>query len=250
MVYHVLNGDALKDKFPEHILGERIVLRECLVDGPVREENLEALYNLRAEYLDSDDPNAISYKKDVVPELNKLRAIEKGAQVYLWFEEDLFCQVNLWFAIYILKQYTEEIQMYLVLPFPDAMYGFGSLSQIELEQAFSDKIDITTYSDWSELWPAYQNHDIHKLDTIGEKYVNQFPFLLKSIQAHKDRKLFSKEPGRPEQTLLQIVKDLNNPGFGPVFREFCKREAVYGFGDIQVKRLYDSVLMSDFQEGE
>ncbi|MGA1465893.1 MAG: hypothetical protein ACO363_09195, partial [Balneolaceae bacterium] len=30
--------------------------------------------------------------------------------------------------------------------------------------------------------------------------------------------------------------------FGAVFREFQRREAIYGFGDLQVKRLFDAVM--------
>lgn len=33
--FHILNGDALKSQFPEQILGEKIIARECLVDGSV-----------------------------------------------------------------------------------------------------------------------------------------------------------------------------------------------------------------------
>ena len=38
--FHILNGDALKSQFPERILGEIIVARECLVDGPVEGHRL------------------------------------------------------------------------------------------------------------------------------------------------------------------------------------------------------------------
>jgi hypothetical protein len=30
--------------------------------------------------------------------------------------------------------------------------------------------------------------------------------------------------------------------FGTVFQEFCKRESIYGFGDLQVKRIFDEVV--------
>ena len=35
MVYHILNGDALKEQLPT-LSGEVIVFRECLVEGPVK----------------------------------------------------------------------------------------------------------------------------------------------------------------------------------------------------------------------
>ena len=49
--YHVLNGDALSAQFPEGIEGERIVARECLVDGPVGGKDLDAFFQTRAAFL-------------------------------------------------------------------------------------------------------------------------------------------------------------------------------------------------------
>ena len=39
--FHVLNGDALKEQFPPTITGDIIVIRECLVDGPVTGNNVD-----------------------------------------------------------------------------------------------------------------------------------------------------------------------------------------------------------------
>lgn len=44
------------------------------------------------------------------------------------------------------------------------------------------------------------------------------------------------------QALQQIIDELGTEEFTLVFREFCKREGIYGFGDLQVKRLYDELL--------
>lgn len=33
--YHILNGTALKEQFPKQIPGERIIAKECMVDGSV-----------------------------------------------------------------------------------------------------------------------------------------------------------------------------------------------------------------------
>jgi hypothetical protein len=48
---HILNGDALLFKFPSSIPGEKIVFRECLVDGPVDFDSFEALILGRSKYL-------------------------------------------------------------------------------------------------------------------------------------------------------------------------------------------------------
>jgi hypothetical protein len=37
------------------------------------------------------------------------------------------------------------------------------------------------------------------------------------------------------------MEDLETDEFGPVFKEFNKRESIYGFGDLQVKRIFDEI---------
>ena len=39
-IYHILNGDSLKNQFPKSISGELIVARECLVDGNIQGEDI------------------------------------------------------------------------------------------------------------------------------------------------------------------------------------------------------------------
>jgi len=46
---------------------------------------------------------------------------------------------------------------------------------------------------------------------------------------------------RPVQSLKEIKEELKTDDFGIIFREFSKREAIYGFGDLQVKRLLDEL---------
>jgi len=47
--------------------------------------------------------------------------------------------------------------------------------------------------------------------------------------------------GRPSQSLIRIINELNTVEFEPIFREFSKREDIYGFGDLQVKRLFNEI---------
>jgi hypothetical protein len=69
----------------------------------------------------------------------------------------------------------------------------------------------------------------------------QYPFILTAVKAHTDRIPTEGNLGRPSQSLIQIMKELETDEFEPVFKEFSKRESIYGFGDLQVKRLFDEV---------
>ena len=48
--YHILNGDALKEKFPEDLKGEIVVARECMVVGNVKGSTLEEVFQSRAQF--------------------------------------------------------------------------------------------------------------------------------------------------------------------------------------------------------
>ena len=43
------------------------------------------------------------------------------------------------------------------------------------------------------------------------------------------------------KSLKQIISELKTHEFDPVFKEFCQREAIYGLGDLQVKRMFDKI---------
>jgi hypothetical protein len=66
------------------------------------------------------------YKNKVLTEFEKLQRIDSTDEVYLWFEDDLFCQCNMWFAVDYLYQWSQP-KMYRVFPEADAQNwkGFG-----------------------------------------------------------------------------------------------------------------------------
>ncbi|MFT6732949.1 MAG: hypothetical protein ACJAS9_001134 [Polaribacter sp.] len=243
--FHILNGSTLKKQFPKQIIGDLIVTNECLVDGNVLGENLTVLYNNRAKYLSESYGGTIqSYFEKVITEFNKIQELPIDAEINLWFEEDLFCQVNFWFVLYLIKQQTDIRRVYLVLPNKENRYGFGGMNNESLIESFSHKIQITE-SDFNKLsgfWELYQRNDITNLQKKSEKLNIKYPFLLPAIKAHSDRTSEDGLLGRPEQTIVNIMKELQTEDFPIVFGEFCKREAIYGFGDLQVKQLFDNVI--------
>jgi len=61
------------------------------------------------------------------------------------------------------------------------------------------------------------------------------------IQAHIDRFPTNNELGRPQQRLLAIKDQLKTNDFGQIFQQFSKEEGIYGFGDSQVKAMFDEL---------
>ena len=93
---HILNGDSLKEQFPDELQGELIVARECLADGNVEGKNLDDLYKTKAQFIRKyyGDFTPDNYYKKTVSEFEKIQTIPPDSDINLWFEDVLFCQVK------------------------------------------------------------------------------------------------------------------------------------------------------------
>lgn len=246
-VYHILNGDALKDRFPASIQGDLIVARECLVDGDVHGKNLNELFDNRARFISQTygDYSKMDYKQETVSEFEKILSIPAQSVIYLWFEDDLFCQVNFWFVAYLLSNHTSINSAMLVRPKTHNLYGFGGLSAEELIDIYHTPLALKDLSQVSQLWVHYQSGDNEKLLEAAHAIEDLYPFILPAVQAQLDRLPKEDYPGRPMQSIMEIRSELNTTNFGAVFQEFNKRESIYGFGDLQVKRMFDQILRNE-----
>jgi hypothetical protein len=244
-IFHILNGDCLEEQFPQEINGELIVARECLMEGDVSGHSLEEFCKNRAAYLSKKYPeNTANYFLEVAPEFVKIKNIPTGATINLWFEEDLFCQVNMWFCAFLIKDKSAEYEINLVRPFTIDWRGFGALSPAELIQAYNVKKPLNTGAIelLADCWEAFKNDDLKLLKKLSFRDLTNFPLLPEVVQAHCDRFADDGKLGRPERVLLKIIKEYNTQQFVDVFRIFSKKEGIYGFGDLQVKSIFDHVL--------
>ena len=243
--YHILNGDCLKEQFPKELIGELLIARECLVEGDVTGETLEEFWKNRATYIFRKRPeNKPDYYSKTVSEFEKIINIPAGSEINLWFEEDLFCQVNLWFCIHLLKNKINDCKINLIRPFAINRRGFGALSEEELIQAYRVKKHLNKNAIilLSECWVAFKTHDLKLLKKLSFRDLDNFPVLPEVALAHADRFAEKGKLGRPERVLLKIIKEYKTRKFGEVFRLFSKKAGIYGFGDLQVKTIYENVI--------
>lgn len=242
---HILNGDALLGQFPGQLSGDKIVMRECFMDGELHGKSLSDFYKTRINFLNKyfhvNCENR--YYSEIVTEFEKIQQL-KDSEVNLWFEDDLFCQVNMWFIISLLHNKAYDGTIYLVRPNAGNAYNFGAMHTSELLAAYKNRtpIDTNEIKVLADLWYYFKAKDNTKLRVAAKELHQQFPFLLPAVEAHLQRNLENTNPGRPEETLKQIISELKTTDFAPVFREFCKREAIYGFGDLQVKKMLETLL--------
>lgn len=238
MKIHILSGDSLFEPFKQtNIEGEILVCRECLVDGDLKADNLDDFWNIRENYLGNSSQKSDNfYKEKVKAEFEKLVANADGSEINLWFEYELFCQVNFWFCLSLLSQKDAEI--YVVYPKlndkKDIWKGFAFLSNEDLKASFENRIKLSKEDVLigSKLWEAFQNKDFATLENLSQKESDAFPTLKEVGQAACEIET------RPQKSLKRII-DNGVTEFGKAFQEFNEVEAIYGFGDLQVKNIYD-----------
>jgi hypothetical protein len=240
--YHILNGDSLKEQFPENIQGDIIVARECLVDGNVNGKDLDQLFASRARFISRNyGGTEQDYYEKTVPEFQKIKRIDNDSDINLWFEDDLFCQVNFWFVVHLIANKIHNNTIYLIRPKLHNQYGFGGLNHYDLTSLYENRFVLIELDKIASLWESYQNNDTEKLVSVARELEPTYPFILLAVEAHIERKSTHETMGRPSQSLITIMQELGTEEFGPVFKEFNKRESIYGFGDLQVKRLFDEI---------
>lgn len=247
MIYNILNGDSLAYSFPDtKIEGDVIVVREALIDGDLSGDNVHDLWQSRAKYMGLAETE---YHSKVVKELEKIRNAPDNSAFNLWFEYDLFCQVNMWFVISIIsslpikKKVFAVYTSYLDKTSKQFWNGFGSANPDELKVCYADKI-LFSEADINfgkNLWEAYKEGKLEELTDLSKNQSLAFPYLQEVVKAHVDRFPKDGTKGRPEKVIEDITKNISTD-FHKVFKEFWNRESIYGFGDSQLKHLYDKVM--------
>lgn len=138
-IFHITNGDHLAEDLKKtSIEGEIIVCREALVSGDLKEDFLEDFWELRAKTISEDyNVSRESYYEKSVSEFEKILNIPEGSEVNLWFEDDLFCQVNLWFCVSLLSK-IKDLKIYRIFPkttTKNHWEGFADSDNFDLEKS-------------------------------------------------------------------------------------------------------------------
>ncbi|MEP1035537.1 hypothetical protein [Ekhidna sp.] len=216
-----------------------IVARECLVDGDVSGENLTDFWNRRAVYLSKaySIPSTEYYQKSI-PEFQKILSIPAFSTVHLWFERDLFCQVNFWFCCSLINR--SDVEVFLVIPSKDIGWsGFANMKTAELKKQIlaKERLSKDDIQFFNQCWIAFKHNRFLDLKSLAD--ASKFDFIKQAINAHLNRGI--EDDNQPTIVLKRIIEDLKTVEFSAIFESFCEREGVYGFTDIHIKRLLTKI---------
>jgi hypothetical protein len=242
MKYHILTGDALAGTFRRTgIEGIPIIVRECLIDGPVASGDPEIFWKRRAEFItDSFDANVDEYLNSVKSEFDKIEQINPGDEVNLWFENDLFCQANMWFTISLInrRQLTNVFRVAPRIRTANKWEGFGRHTPTDLVACYEKRQAFTKgdYKLGENLWDAYRNEDVVALAFYSGSLSPCFPYLEEVCRAEMERKRHA----RPRKVLEDLLAK-GYTDFSDIFTQFSQTEGIYGYGDLQVGNMLKEI---------
>lgn len=221
MIYQILNGDSLAYSFPDtKIEGEIIAFRESLIEGDLSGDGLKGFWKTRANFLQVSE---VEYRKNVVFEIEKILSAPDDSEFNLWFEYDLFCQVNMWFLLFLINNLGIRKRVYLVysnhLDRASTHFwnGFGPAKTEELRSCFKSRILLNNMdlNMGGQLWRAYRCNNLEELTKLSIKPASSFPYLQEVVQAHVDRFADDGDLGRPESVVEDIIKNVRkNRNYG------------------------------------
>ncbi|WP_336515035.1 hypothetical protein [Pollutibacter soli] len=249
MDFHVLNGDALTDRFLAlRLEGKVIVTREAFISGSLEGITLGELYKTRANYLIGPSASDLQqYYAFTVAEFDKICTAKEGDRFFLWFGYDLFCFINMLFIISRISSLNIPIEIKIVYPSflseEKAWDDFGRAGVDKLRYSLDHSIKLSEEDQVlaGKLWTALRETNFELIDELSRRQSTAFPYLRVVCKAHLDRFPGHGRLGKPEKIINEIIRN-GKKDFSSLFVDFQKSEGVYGFGDVQVKEIYDRVI--------
>jgi hypothetical protein len=234
---HVLNGDVAAAVFAGAGLpGEVLVWRDLLVEGPVGPDG--ALTEARVAYLaERFEVDPAAYRRAWQAQEAGLRAAAAQDEVVLWFEQDLFGAVTLWYVLAALARAGAPARLSLVYAEPDEHGGLGRLAPEALAALFAARAPLgaEALALGRRVWEAYSGADPLAAEPLAGNDEAPLPFVRTAVRVH-----FGRFPSRAnglnevEATTLGMLK--RRPlGFADLFAAVSAQPRVrrHGMGDVQ-----------------
>jgi hypothetical protein len=226
-VLHLLNGDATAAVFPSTLPGEREIWRDIMVEGPAVDDGVARAVWLAPRLGVTPDEYAAAWRAGRAA----LARAESHDEIVLWFEQDLFCAVNLWF---VLARLPASASVSLVFPpLTTTFAGLGTLTPAELTPLFERRaaVDQSMREQAAALWRAYAADD----PTMLTRTDSALPFAREAVHLHSGR-FPSTSDGLDDIERGSLHELASGPrAFAALFRAVMHSAALraHGMGDVQ-----------------
>ena len=248
---HITNGDAFTSKLQSlNLKGDIITWREMLCEGKTLcAVGSESFWKTRFEFLNKNYKISKSwFVEKTLKEYRSLCNHKQQDHIVLWFEYDLFCQINMLAVLSWLKTHRRHAEISLVCSGnedeTDKFFGLNELGNEKLLQLYENRINLTQddieFADY--VWQLYCSDNPIRLEHVVSQEGFQFDYLSDALKVHlkrfptirnglnelENRVLSTAESQKPKTRKELLANLLTNQGF-------------YGFGDTQYERIITSL---------
>ena len=245
---NILNGDGAFPSFSQSNLpGEVRIFREMLCEGPAKENfNSEAFWKTRVNFMTSlNDISEEAYFQKTKDELLNGADLEDYEEITLWFEYDLFCQINMvallaWFYQLKLSNTISLVCIGKVEGY-DKMVGLGEVDPKLFKSFYEQRVNLNDndllYA--QQIWLLYCSPHHSALTTLMVTSSNyQLEFIESALQYHLLR-FPSRFNGLNliEQQMVELVSSKAQTKNG-LIRSMLEQDYFYGYGDLQYDFTY------------
>jgi len=245
-ILHILNGDSTHTIFKNSSLpGDVIIWREMLCEGPVvKDVGSDQFWKERYQYFGNElGIEKLDYFDKTIKEIIQLEDVSNYKEIVLWFEYDLFCQINLMaLATYLLKSYRKDIKYFLVCTGKEKgksqLQTLADYSSNEYLYQKKTKLSRNDFLFAQKAWEVYVENDINSIKAFDFNQSKKFIYLQAAIDQHLLR---VKDEDGLNQIDRKILKFVNSEIYSKkeLVKELLywqKKDTVYGFGDLQYEK--------------
>lgn len=243
-ILHITNGDSTTDYLKKlNYSGNFITWREMLCEGKTTTDvGSESFWKNRFEYFKSyykvTKKNFIDF---TLKEYRSLCNQKNTEEIVLWFEYDLFCQINMIAVISWLKRYRKGYHISLVcsgkIKGSKKLKAICELTENQINNHYKNRVTLTQddieYADY--IWQLYCSDSPLRLETVYKfDPMSPFQYLASAIEAHLLR-FPSLENGLSavENNILKTAAENKLSSKEKLVGKLLKEEDRYGFGDLQ-----------------
>jgi len=244
---HITNGDMFTEKLRSlNLDGDIITWREMLCEGKT-ETNVgsESFWKTRFEFLNKNYKVSKSWFIDkTLKEYRTLCNHKKEDNIVLWFDFDLFDQINMLAVTSWLKTHRPYAEISLVSSDEEKnlenLLGLGELGDEELRKSYNNRTLLTQddieYADY--VWQLYCSDNPIRLENLKDFDGFQFSHLSGAIEAHLLRfPSIRNGLNEVENNILRLVQSAKPKTKLELLNTVLKNQGRYGFGDTQYERV-------------
>jgi len=244
---HITNGDSFTQRLRNlRFKGEIITWREMLCEGKtVTNVGSEAFWKTRFDFLHKNYNVSKSwFVEKTLKEYRSLCNHKQEEEIILWFEYDLFCQINMLAVISWLKTHRRHVQISLVCSGKEdetnRLYALDDLSDDQIKKLFNKRVELSQddieFADY--VWQLYCSDNPIRLEHLTDFDQYQFKYLGEALKTHLKRFPTIKNGlNEIENRVLHVAAEDKPKSRKELLGSLLSDQGWYGFGDSQYERI-------------